>query len=509
MINIKEKIKSIVEERAMTLSSKTTLEQNKILAISERDFLYKYVTNSSVSDFGVLDLLALMAKELACWENVTFNKPNLLQTQSNYSSSLNNKLNAAVGINGDGDIFVNSSAQEININSHWISGNGYNSTGFNSDLESNMLDLTSSVNSLISIRSQIDQEDEFSSIYTDPILVAINSLISKINNANTNFTTILENAINNINSNIYLNEPDISADIDNNLLGFKAILTSYQSTLISAKNTFNVYDKEVIDSTLVTLSLIQNNLTTDINSRRQTLKNTINGDVNSGLRKWYLFWLEVLIGKPQSSYRSASGLTSALTSNINDLAKKKRQLDSLFNGNVEKYLPRPEISAVFRNEENKIVILISSLPCFSKIILYRKEILEVNNLSNVDYTTVLFSKELPETNLVLLDDSVIENDKLYSYRIKIQDSGSYRKDAFDSGSDQSLVFDLENPQDFTVAINSNVLNLPENQLSANQYIYIENEGVFLIIERTSMTITLNRPVVSSGILYLVNGLFHS
>jgi hypothetical protein len=353
----------------------------------------------------------------------------------------------------------------------------------------------------------------------------LTTLISELNYAKTNFCDVLDGYISSISSNPFLSNPDISSDLPS-ITGYGSILTSWIEDLQDihdylssiGPSTDCSFDPDYARSTFDALIGFEGTgiLDSDLDvlksallSRVSTLLGSFNGDLSSGLRKWYYFWIKLMIGKPQSTLVTTSGLSTALSSTVTNLANKKIQLETIFGTNYEKFLPRPSIPAVFKDEENRINILVLSLPCFSLIDIFRKEILVTDELSNNDYdiTTRISSTELPEITLSFLDESSITANSLYSYRVKIQDKGSWMIDEYPTGSDQSLVF--ENPISYTIDETGTILSIGEHEFSPGQYIFISTRGVFQILSKTSSTITINRPVDSAGTLYKANGIFAS
>ena len=287
------------------------------------------------------------------------------------------------------------------------------------------------------------------------------------------------------------------------------MLTNTIASLNSTYTRTNIDNIVGINTSYGSLDILITDIVSNIQLRLITLKNNFNGDASTGLRKWYLFWITLLIGKYQSSIISVLGLQFASNSNSQALDMSKSQLSILFGTNTEKYLLTPEISTVFKDDENVVNIIISALPCFSKYTLYRKEIVSTGALSNADYTLIVASEEVSESSLVIQDTSSYADDKLYSYRIKIQDMGSYMIDLYSSGSDQSLVYDDAISYSFTLDETRKVLTIPDHISSVGQYIYILNEGLFLIKSKTSSTVTVDRPIISSGYLFLTYGIFKS
>jgi len=531
MTSIQEKIDSLVNERSLLLSSKTSIEDNKVLAESERDFIFQYLTNST-SNPGIVDLLAIIAKEIHHYDNRAFYSPDLTDTQSVYSTSLLNQMNLAVSQSADGEFYLTPASQTINESSDWLTNNGVSASDFdNSSIGQHIVSIKNSLATLRSLREAVDefslylQRDYYNNPEKTALETSLTTLISELNYAKTNFCDVLDGYFSSISTNPFLSNPDISSDLPS-ITGYGSILTSWIEDLQDIYDYLSIigpstdcsfdpdYDRATFDALVGfegtgTFESDLDSLKTTLLSRVSTLLGSFDGNLTTGLRKWYYFWIKLMIGKPQSTLVTTTGLSAALSSTIANLANKKIQLETIFGTNYEKFLPRPSISAVFRDEESRINILVLSLPCFSSIDIFRKEILETDELSNNDYEVAyrISSTELSEVTLSFLDESSITANSLYSYRVKIQDRGSGRIDNYDTGSDQSLVF--ENPISYTVDTTGTILTIGGHDFSPGQYIFISTRGVFQILSKTSGTITINRPVDSAGTLYKANGIFAS
>lgn len=523
MTSIQEKIDSLVNERSLLLSNKTSIEANKISAESERDFIFQYLTNST-SNPGIVDILSVIAKEIHHYDNNrNFSSPDLIAAQSVYSSALLAQMNLAVSQSADGEFYLTPTSQTINESSDWLTNNGLSAGDFDdSSIGQYIISIKSSLVTLRGLRETIDY---YNNPEKNAIESGLSSLIFELQYAKTNFCNVLDGYISSISSNPFLSNPDISLNVPS-ITDYGATLTSWIETLQDIYDYLNPigpdadcsFDPDYVRATFDSLIGFEgpgtfdsdlDNLKTELLSRVSTLLGSFNGDLSSGLRKWYYFWIKLMIGKPQSTLITASGLSTALSSTVTNLANKKIQLETITNYDYEKFLPRPSIPAVFRDEESRINILVLSLPCFSSIDIFRKEILETDELSNNDYEIDyrISSTELPEATLSFLDESSIVANSLYSYRVKIQDRSSRRIDSYDTGSDQSLVF--ENPVSYTVDATGTILTIGEHDFSLGQYIFISTKGIFQILSKTSSTITINRPVDSAGILYRANGIFAS
>lgn len=512
MTNIQEKVDSLIDERALLLSGKVTLEENKITAESERDFIFQYLTNNT-SDKGILDIIALLAKEINYWDKSLFNKPNILADKSVYNDELKNRLNLAVSSTGDNDIYLNSNPSVLNTSSEWITNNGRNSVSFaTSEFSVELLKLQNGLEAIRLKRAEVDELGAFvNRDYYDGSVIeeAISELKNILSFCRTNHTKFIEDAIDEISTNPFLNYPSILADVPSNILDFSSSLSTWEGTLQTNLDTLQgTYSRAVFDALLGYESAgefdtVLISLESAIINRVSELAESFN-ETDTGFRKWYLFWMEIAVGKPQSSFVTSSGLTMALQSTISSLAKKKTQLETIFGGEEHsKFLPRPGISAVFKDEENRVNILLSSMPCFTKVSLYRKEIQVTDNLSNAPYTEV--PSELLGASLIIQDDSSMTTDKVYSYRVRIHDEAI---DMYVTSSDQSLVYE-ETPILFTTTGNNTTLSIPGHEMSNGQHIYITGTGLFQIVSKTSSTITLDREVVESGNLYIAKGIFYS
>lgn len=532
MTSIQEKIDSLVNERSLLLSSKTSIEANKISAESERDFIFQYLTNST-SNPGIVDILSVIAKEIHHYDNNrNFSSPDLIAAQSAYSSALLAQMNLAVSQSADGEFYLTPTSQTINESSDWLTNNGVSAGDFdNSSIEQHIVSIKSSLVTLRSLREAVDefslylQRDYYSNPEKTALEASLTALISELQYAKTNFCDVLDGYISSISSNPFLSNPDISPNVPS-ITGYGATLAAriedlqdiYDYLHPIGPSTDCSFDPDYARATFDALIGFEGTgiLDSDLDvlksallGRISTLLGSFNGDLSSGLRKWYYFWIKLMIGKPQSTLVTTTGLAAALSSTITSLASKKLQLETIFGTNYEKFLPRPSIPAVFRDEENRVNILVLSLPCFSSIDIFRKEILETDELSNNGYEVAyrISSTELPEATLSFLDESSIVANSLYSYRVKIQDRGSRIIDSYPTGSDQSLVF--ENPISYTIDETGTILSIGEHEFSPGQYIFISSKGTFQILSKTSSTITINRPVDSAGTLYKTNGIFAS
>jgi hypothetical protein len=521
MISIQEKIDSLVEERALSLSGKITIEQNKVIAEEERDFIYQYLTRSAVNpdEYAILDILALMAKEINFIDNRSFSSPNLVLSQNAYSTSLMNKMiDDLSSPNGDG-FYASISDQEFNESSRWLSNNGMSST---SDYDNSSIGIPAGlvVAKVVEIRAAREDKDTeghytHRDSYDSTLEILITDLIDALNNLASFYTDKLESIYISSSSNPFLTNPDSYLDLPVGLEGYGITISGFEADLQSFLNTLQgTYNRTTFDGLLgfegspSSIETKLEEIKTSLLERVSFLMESFNGDLTTGIRKQYYFWIQLMLGKPQSTLVSVQGLSIALSNTITSLAKKKKQLEILFESDYEKFLPTPSISAVFRDEENRIIILVNSLPCFSRIIIYRKEILSTSDLSNDAYGAEyeVSSIDLPEVTLSFQDESSIEVNKLYSYRVKIQDMSSI--DIYDSGSDQSLAYETAS-YSYTKDLTGFVLTLGEHELSSGQYIYIPTEGIFLVISRTSSSITVNREVTANGILHRANGIFAS
>lgn len=522
MTSIQEKIDSLVDERSLLLSNKTSIENNKVITESERDFLFQYLTNSTTNP-GIVDILSVIAKEIHHYDNRTFSSPDLVASQGIYSASLLNQMNLAVSQSADGEFYLTPTSQTINESTVWLTNNGISTSDFdNSSIGQYIISIKSSLVTLRGLRGAVDY---YNNPEKNAIESGLSSLIFELQYAKTNFCDVIDTYFSSIATNPFLSNPDISSNLPS-ITGYSLTLTSWIETLQDIYDYLNPigpsadcssdpnYVKATFDSLIGfegtgTFDSDLDNLKTELLSRVSILLESFNGDLDSGLRKWYYLWIKLMIGKPQSTLVAASGLSTALSSTATNLANKKIQLETIFGTNYEKFLPRPSIPAVFRDEESRINLLVLSLPCFSSIDIFRKEILETDELSNNDYEIAyrISSTELPEVTLSFLDESSTVANSLYSYRVKIQDRGSRRIDSYDTGSDQSLVF--ENPVSYTIDTTGTILTIGEHDFSLGQYIFISTKGIFQILSKTSSTITINRPVDSAGILYKANGIFAS
>lgn len=531
MISLEKKINDIINERAILLSSRLSLESNLDEALEERNFLFKYLTNNT-NDKGIVDLLSALAKELNYLTGANFNSPNLLSNQSGYSSSLLNKLIEASSGAGDGSIYPDASATSINTNSSWIknngiSGNDYSTSTFKTTYDS----LISNLNLLRTERQEQTapfpgepleyvQRDYYDNQLKQDIESGLSSLISIINTLKNNYTTVIENIVNNYETNEYLKEPDIGNFIESSYFDFSNNLDSFKTNLQNILNYLSPigpsddcssdpnYNRSTFDERIgfdsqgtyyKTLSTIENG----ISSRVTSLMKNFNGTLTGNIREWYIFWINLLIGRPSATIISHVGLSKALNDTTKSLTDKKSQLELLFGDDYDKYLPTPEIVSVFKDEEGRTNILVNSLPCFSKIKIYRKEVELTDTLKNNIYASanVIDEINVSEPKLIFLDLDELNENSIYSYRAVIQDNSII--DSYYSGSQQSKV--LEDNIAFTLE-DSNTLNLGEHNFSAGHNIYISGEGIFRIIGKTSTTIIVDREVLNNGNLRKANGL---
>jgi len=527
-MTITDKVNEVVESRAISLSSKTGTLQKISDLENERDLLLPYLYGSTTEE-GILSLMAEIASFLSSLEEgVTFSTPNLL---GSYETQLTSQMNSAVSSSGDGEFYDDGADQELNTTTTWLTTNGYSSGDFTlSSVYLAVQDLLTSIEAVRTVRETTagdplvytyrdyynNTADEKTNLKDD--LTAVISELDALYSDALSLYTLLDTE----SSNSLLTDPDISSDYPD-VSSFSDMVDSieaYKTILTAALNFFDPigpaddcstnpnYDQEDFDiyigfdGAVEGTTEIESSLESDLEDLLdlfsveiipflQGALNLPSGSLTTGLRKWYYFWIKLLIEKPQSTLINLTGVNTAYTSILNQLVNAKNNLESLFGTDYEKFLLKPEMIAVFQDEELFIKIIFSSLPCYSKVLVYRDTYTQGNTLSNDASVSSPIIETLMETpTLELTDTDTLVEDTIYLYRVKVQDTSTYRIDTYNTGSDQS---DILLDSYAYINIVQSVIDIADHPFSVGDIIYIDSgtyKGVYSITSKTSSSITL-------------------
>ena len=541
--NMDDKVNQLLESRLIALSQKKGAILTEEATQSEIDTIQKYLFGDGGYG-GLIDLLALYAKELNDLRASTFSSPSLHSGPS--KSSWVNQFKLAVRVQGDGagGFFPPDSngigQEEINTSTAWLTNNGYSegSTG----LYTLLSNLESARDALWQKRIEVyPPGDPSEGLVIDPyyysnpeksnLLNAIQAVSSFLNIYGSDLES-LKDAIDLIKGGTspifsYLNIMDDVTAVPQALIDevdaletFYSNAYSYLNTVVSnsaSEATINAYlDPSSSDATrsfVLKEAVVESYITT----RTATLKSRMGfTDLTTGIKKWIYFFIRLLIEKPSSPYGTLVGIGTSIDQAEKKLLSLWDMLGMLF-GDPDQYVLAPQMIATYVMPDenaplgNKVEVVFQTIPCVPQTKIWRKQITPEEVLSNdqwVESGSIEVIETVESENPVLLysDTSIPEREgQLFAYRVSLHDAGTYRIDLEDSGSNQSNLLGEEIP--FTK--NSDYeIEILDHDFAVGGLFYISGSGTYRILGTTQNTITVDRIISGSGNLQRLFGVVH-
>jgi len=522
-----EKETQLRTSRENALGSKYAIGNAVITAEDEKTFTEKYLFGEG-SDSGIVNFLEAYYRGLflICGRGTT--APSLTGGIGSSYSDWEERFALAVGSSGDDATGFyppdgnGIGAKTLNESSIWVTNNGddgVTSGGVASDISSLLTGISDTRTTRL-----IGTVNPFPPpTYIEPYIygnsfsnkTAFLALISDLISSCTAARTYLVNSIRPLilevenQTNTLFGEFNLYADYDPDLVAFDNY-TSSMSSFLSTLGNYQSYfsgasgSEGDFDSQLTALETFLNN-TTVVSSGISILESELNnGDTNTGLRKWLLFWISQNIGKPQSPYVSLNGLALAIVDATNKLANSNVALDTLY-GDPTKFLLTPSpISAFFLQEFNDAGTLVSQgnkilwLPSLAvnKYRVYKKTLsaapTDDDFVTPIDWVTEIDSQSGIISASYL--DTDISPNTVFAYKIVSYDSTEgdaspiSRKDSLNSSSEQSSI--IKETKILTGSSTDGVVTFDtEHGLDKGSLIYITgaNSGYFYITGKVSDT----------------------
>lgn len=541
--NMDNKVDQLLESRLIALSQKKGAILTEEATQSEIDTIQKYLFGDGGYG-GLIDLLALYAKELNDLRASTFSAPSLHSGPS--KSSWVNQFKLAVRVQGDGagGFFPPDSngigQEEINTSTAWLTNNGYSEGS--AGLYTLLSNLESARDALWQKRIEVyPPGDPSEGLVIDPyyysnpeksnLLNAIQAVSSFLNTYGSDLES-LKGSIDLIKGGSspifsYLNimddvtaVPQAPIDEVDALETFYSNAYPYFNTVVSnsaSEATINAYlDPSSSDATrsfVLKEAVVESYITT----RTATLKSRMGfTDLTTGIKKWIYFFIRLLIEKPSSPYGTLVGIGTSI-----DQAKKKLlslwdMLGMLF-GDPDQYVLAPQMIATYVMPDenaplgNKVEVVFQTIPCVPQTKIWRKQITPEEVLSNdqwVESGSIEVIETVESENPVLLysDTSIPEREgQLFAYRVSLHDAGTYRIDLEDSGSNQSDLLGKE----ISFTKNSDYeIEILNHDFAVGGLFYISGSGTYRILGTTQNTITVDRIISGSGNLQRLFGVVH-
>lgn len=541
--NMDNKVDQLLESRLIALSQKKGAILTEEATQSEIDTIQKYLFGDGGYG-GLIDLLALYAKELNDLRASTFSAPSLHSGPS--KSSWVNQFKLAVRVQGDGagGFFPPDSngigQEEINTSTAWLTNNGYSEGS--AGLYTLLSNLESARDALWQKRIEVyPPGDPSEGLVIDPyyysnpeksnLLNAIQAVSSFLNTYGSDLES-LKGSIDLIKGGSspifsYLNimddvtaVPQAPIDEVDALETFYSNAYPYFNTVVSnsaSEATINAYlDPSSSDATrsfVLKEAVVESYITT----RTATLKSRMGfTDLTTGIKKWIYFFIRLLIEKPSSPYGTLVGIGTSI-----DQAKKKLlslwdMLGMLF-GDPDQYVLAPQMIATYVMPDenaplgNKVEVVFQTIPCVPQTKIWRKQITPEEVLSNdqwVESGSIEVIKTVESENPVLLysDTSIPEREgQLFAYRVSLHDAGTYRIDLENSGSNQSDLLGKE----ISFTKNSDYeIEILNHDFAVGGLFYISGSGTYRILGTTQNTITVDRIISGSGNLQRLFGVVH-
>lgn len=541
--NMDNKVDQLLESRLIALSQKKGAILTEEATQSEIDTIQKYLFGDGGYG-GLIDLLALYAKELNDLRASTFSAPSLHSGPS--KSSWVNQFKLAVRVQGDGagGFFPPDSngigQEEINTSTAWLTNNGYSEGS--AGLYTLLSNLESARDALWQKRIEVyPPGDPSEGLVIDPyyysnpeksnLLNAIQAVSSFLNTYGSDLES-LKGSIDLIKGGSspifsYLNIMDDVTAVPQALIDevdaletFYSNAYPYFNTVVSnsaSEATINAYlDPSSSDATrsfVLKEAVVESYITT----RTATLKSRMGfTDLTTGIKKWIYFFIRLLIEKPSSPYGTLVGIGTSI-----DQAKKKLlslwdMLGMLF-GDPDQYVLAPQMIATYVMPDenaplgNKVEVVFQTIPCVPQTKIWRKQITPEEVLSNdqwVESGSIEVIETVESENPVLLysDTSIPEREgQLFAYRVSLHDAGTYRIDLEDSGSNQSDLLGKE----ISFTKNSDYeIEILNHDFAVGGLFYISGSGTYRILGTTQNTITVDRIISGSGNLQRLFGVVH-
>lgn len=367
----------------------------------------------------------------------------------------------------------------------------------------------------------IDVPDYHTGTEKTALLTAISNLINAINSTSTYQIKLTEiyNEIDDIKNQInqIFAEPSMDVDVDDdrseintlksNLDGWVGVSTDNlpylntdnPTTLYGFYNWFNGYttgdNQSNYDTNLVALENL-NDIT--IKNAIETRHNSIDAKLGvkhtnpitdppqyTKLRKWRYFWIAEKINKPTSSLIIVESMGSAISDANKRIIQANNTLNTLFGTNYELYIPTPTIFTVFVDhirDDLSVIIQMRTGAAWdgqqhaTEYKIYRRPLIDVpySNDSWGDSAYATYTDINIETGLVKNiwrdTDPTFISGQSFCYRVRTRDTIN---DSFDSGSDESNVYD--NNHEYTF------LNITNGIATINTIDHIILKGTYVLI----------------------------
>lgn len=541
--NMDDKVDQLLESRLIALSQKKGAILTEEATQSEIDTIQKYLFGDGGYG-GLIDLLALYAKELNDLRASTFSTPSLHSGPS--KSSWENQFNLAVRVQGDGagGFFPPDSngigQEDINTSTAWLTNNGYSEGS--AGLYTLLSNLESARNALWQKRiEEYPPGDPNEGLVIDPyyysnpeksnLLNAIQAVSSFLNTYGSDLES-LKDSIDLIKGGTspifsYLNiMDDVTAipqaliDEVDDLETFYSNAYSYLHTVVSnsdSEATINAYLDPSSSDTTRSFVLKEAVVKSYITTRTTTLKSRMGfTDLTTGIKKWIYFFIRLLIEKPSSPYGTLVGIGTSIDQAEKKLLSLWDMLGMLF-GDPDQYILAPQMIATYVMPDenaplgNKVEVVFQTIPCVPQTKIWRKQITPEEVLSNdqwVESGSIEIIETVESENPVLLysDTSIPEREgQLFAYRVSLHDAGTYKIDLEDSGSNQSDLLGEEIP--FTK--NSDYeIEILDHDFAVGGLFYISGGGSYRILGTTQNTVTVDRIISGSGNLQRLFGVVH-
>lgn len=572
------------EDRGSALTAKKGILDTQVQLEEERDFEYRFLFGEG-TDEGLNDLFALFYAEAYYEIGRTTNKPSLKDNDDEDWTDRFELCVGTAGDDATGFYPPDAygvGAKDFNLNSEWIraNGDGGETTGglvggaigsaksacglaasenangrgpfATEELANAHRDATKGtgaygkrtansevyfdVGSWYVGQSGIDTPDYYTGAEKSTFEAALLSLKSELDTYKTQLNT-LKAALQKIanGDNALMEEGKMTADMPtgdvSNIDTLLGQLTTHQLTLQDFYDYFHPITNTTsgtraafnaqLEACYAELSSISSLVA---NRAVAVLSTTTLGalDGSSGMRKWRLFWVQQLIGKPQSPIVSLDGIDASLAETAKALLTLDSALNTIF-GDTTKYLSTPEMLSVYANpildEEGNYVApramaIWSGEPFTTKYKIFRKELPATpSNVAWEDVDCVIdwVVTVDPESGAIQLwyDDETAEPGKTYQYRVQAFDADGTvgdasplsRMDSFNSSSIQSPCYDETKEYSIESVVGGMVTVSEKHSIEEGTYVALVGtayDGNYLVAAVTETKVGLSGEPFSTG-----------
>ena len=499
-------LEEIIDNRTLTITSKKSLELSLPLVEDKTAFLETYLFGDDVTYSGIADIMGLLYHELFLLKGSVLQYP-VTFDKAHWQAEFNL---AVLNTSADSTELYPSGTQTLNVASPWITNNGY-TVGTTGILGSDISAVISAISALTAKRTEDvlphDGTADTPDYYSDPEAANLKSttasLLADLITYQSHLTSYFSITTAIGTNPLFSNVPDMTGVVESsdedNIQGLVATaistltgLVSYFDEYVSSSSTRATFNGKLTDLTNY-LSAADTGLTVVLSDRYDTSEDSLSiDDIDTGLRKWFVFWLRLLIGKPRGSITSSQGIATAIALSVAELAQQRDTLDIFFEGTslrATRYLSTPKCG-VYTNE-GKAILLLQTIPGYTQFKVYRKKLDPTASVDATQWTEDFCIKtETATVSVFTWEETLPVTSGWYAYRFSIQDTGTDQIDTYSTGSLQSDILGEE--LEFTGFIDMTVTS-EKHGLSVGDVVFLETLDTSLVTtveSKTEDTVTL-------------------